>query len=71
MSTLVESSPPVPNVFERVRIRGEKALLYIGGISDLAVETIREGARGPLERDLLVAQFEQIGVRSLSIVAIT
>ncbi len=49
----------------------ERALLYIGGISDLAVQTVREMIRGPLETDLLIVQFEQIGVRSLSIVGIT
>jgi phospholipid/cholesterol/gamma-HCH transport system permease protein len=54
-----------------VRDRAERALLYIGGISDLAVQTVREMIRGPLETDLLIVQFEQIGVRSLSIVGIT
>lgn len=65
------SAPEVPNVFERARDRAQRALVYIGGISDLAVQTVRGIARGPVESDLLVAQFEQIGVRSLSIVAIT
>lgn len=54
-----------------MRDRAERALLYIGGISDLAVQTVREMIRGPLETDLLIVQFEQIGVRSLSIVGIT
>ncbi len=58
-------------LFDRARDRFERALLYIGGISDLAVQTVRETFRGPLETRLLVVQFEQIGVRSLSIVAIT
>src|SRR5881296_4427882 len=46
-------------------------MLYVGGISDLGAETIREAIRGPIESDLLLAQCEQVGVRSLSIVAIT
>ncbi len=71
MSTLAETSPPVPNVFERTRLRAERAMLYVGGITDLAIQTVREAFRAPLETQLIMVQFEQIGVRSLSIVAIT
>ena len=46
-------------------------MLYTGGITDLGIQTVREIVRGPVETKLLIAQFEQIGVRSLSIVAIT
>jgi phospholipid/cholesterol/gamma-HCH transport system permease protein len=74
MSTFAESTPAapaVPGFIRRVRDRVESAMLYVAGISDLAAQTIRETIRGPIERQLLIAQFEQVGVRSLSIVAIT
>lgn len=44
---------------------------YVGGATDLAVQTIQAAVRGPLEKDILLAQFDQIGVRSMSIVGIT
>jgi phospholipid/cholesterol/gamma-HCH transport system permease protein len=59
------------SLLDRARDRFERALLYIGGISDLAAQTIREAIRGPMETRLLIEQFEQVGVRSISIVAIT
>jgi phospholipid/cholesterol/gamma-HCH transport system permease protein len=71
MTSITEHLPAVPNVFGRSRDRFNRAMLYIGGISELAAQTIREIVRGPIETDLLMTQFEQIGVRSLSIVAIT
>jgi len=74
MSTIAETPaevPSLPNLFQRAKDRGERALLYAGGITDLGIQTVREILRGPLETNLLIAQFEQIGVRSLSIVAIT
>ena len=72
MTTITENLPaPAPNVFDRTRDRFMRAMAYIGGISELAGQTIRDIARGPVETDLLMTQFEQIGVRSLSIVAIT
>src|ERR1051325_3020480 len=64
-------APPAPGVFDRIWHRVERALLYVGGITDLAVQTVRQVFRGPMERSLLVAQLDQVGVRSLSIVAIT
>ena len=71
MTSITENLPVVPNVFGRTRDRFNRAMLYVGGISELASQTIREIVRGPIETDLLMTQFEQIGVRSLSIVAIT
>ncbi len=62
---------PAPGLFGRSWDRLERALLYIGQISDLAAQTVRGIVRGPLEKSLLVAQFDQIGVRSISIVGIT
>jgi phospholipid/cholesterol/gamma-HCH transport system permease protein len=64
-------APPAPGFFGRIWNRVEGALLYVGGITDLAVQTVRQVVRGPMERSLLVAQLDQVGVRSLSIVAIT
>src|ERR1043165_3162821 len=64
-------APPAPGFFGRIWTRVEGALLYVGGITDLGVQTVRGVFRGPMERSLLVAQLDQVGVRSLSIVAIT
>lgn len=55
----------------RIRRHAEEALLYLGGLSDLAAQTIQQFIRGPIDRAVVIAQFDQIGVRSISIVAIT
>src|SRR5438105_731465 len=62
---------PEPGFFERAWNRVEHALFYVGEITDLAGQTIRQVIRGPLESSLLIAQFDQIGVRSISIIGIT
>lgn len=64
-------APVEPGFFNRLYAKIEAALLYIGGITDLAVQTVRQAARGGTETSLLVVQLDQVGVRSLSIVAIT
>jgi conserved hypothetical integral membrane protein len=46
-------------------------LFWAGGLTRLAGQTIQQTFRGPFEGRLLLAQFDQIGVKSLSIVAIT
>jgi phospholipid/cholesterol/gamma-HCH transport system permease protein len=46
-------------------------LSYVGGLTQLTTQTVREAFRGPFEGDLLLIQLDQIGVKSLSIVAIT
>jgi len=63
--------PPTPNIFDRIYARFERAMVYTGDITDLAVQTIQQAWRGPIEWPLVMAQFEQIGFKSLSIVAIT
>ncbi len=55
----------------RTRSRIEQSFYYVGEITDLAVQTIQQLFRGSLERQLLLAQFDQVGVRSISIVVIT
>ena len=55
----------------RAKSRLDEGLFYLGDITDLAVQTVRQAWRGPLERSLLIAQFDQVGVRSISIVVIT
>jgi phospholipid/cholesterol/gamma-HCH transport system permease protein len=62
---------PEPGLVDRVKDRLTEAMEYVGGITDLAVQTIQQAIRGPLERDILMAQFDTIGVQSLSIVGIT
>ena len=65
------SPTPLLDFVRRTRRRFENSLVYVGGITDLAGQTIRETIRGPLETQLVMAQFEQIGFKSLSIVGIT
>ncbi len=66
--TLLE---PRDSLLDRVRRNADEALFYLGGLSDLAMQTVQQFIRGPIDRVIVVAQFDQIGVRSLSIVAIT
>lgn len=65
--TVVDES----TVLTRARDRVQEALLYIGGLTDLAGQTVRQIWRGPVERVLLMAQLDQVGTRSISIVVIT
>jgi phospholipid/cholesterol/gamma-HCH transport system permease protein len=69
--TAIDLQPSEPNVFGRMKNRVNAALFYIGELTDLGVQTIQQAWSGTPEGNLLVAQFDQIGVRSLSIVAIT
>lgn len=63
--------PGPPGFFQRLRERADATFLYVGGLTDLALQTLQQIRRGPIERPLLMQQFEQIGFRSLSIVIIT
>jgi phospholipid/cholesterol/gamma-HCH transport system permease protein len=58
-------------IVDRLKSHGEEALYYLGGVADLATQTIQQFIRGPIDRGVVIAQFDQIGVRSISIVAIT
>jgi phospholipid/cholesterol/gamma-HCH transport system permease protein len=58
-------------IVDRVKGHSEEALEYLGGLTDLAVQTIQQFIRGPVDREVVIAQFDQIGVRSISIVGIT
>ena len=71
MTTAVETPVSQPSLLARSRERADAAFAYVGGLTDLAVQTVQQLRRGPLERELITAQFDQIGVRSLSIVIIT
>src|ERR1051326_2061381 len=62
-----EAQPEEPGLFGRLWQRIEGALLYAGEITDLGAQTVRQVVRGPMESSLLVAQFDQIGVRSIFI----
>lgn len=55
----------------RVRTRAEGWLFNMGEITSLAGQTIQQIWRGPVERPLVIAQLDQVGVRSMSIVVIT
>jgi phospholipid/cholesterol/gamma-HCH transport system permease protein len=71
MTTTALDQPSSPGLLQRTRERAERTFLYIGGLADLTMQTLQQIRRGPLERPLLIQQFEQIGFRSLSIVIIT
>jgi len=71
MTTSTLDRPAVPGFFERLRKRADDVFLYVGGVTDLAGQVVTQLRRGPMEKPLLMAQFDQIGVRSLSIVIIT
>ena len=58
-------------LFVRTRAKVQRFVLYVGEITDLAVQTIQQMWRGPIEKKLVIAQLDQVGVRSLSIVIIT
>jgi phospholipid/cholesterol/gamma-HCH transport system permease protein len=66
-----DSVPEDVNPLRRLREKVDDFLLYLGGATDLAVQTVQQAVRGTIEMPLLIAQFDQIGVRSMSIVAIT
>ncbi|MCU1227215.1 MAG: yrbE [Acidobacteria bacterium] len=55
----------------RVKEHVQDGLYYLGGLTDLAMQTVQQTVRGRMERDVVMAQFDQIGVRSMSIVIIT
>lgn len=71
MTTSAFDRPASPGLLQRLRERTERTFLYVGGLTDLAMQTMQQIRRGPIERPLLIQQFEQIGFRSLSIVIIT
>jgi phospholipid/cholesterol/gamma-HCH transport system permease protein len=71
MTTTALDRPAPPGFLQRLRERAQRTFLYVGGLTDLMQQTLQQIRRGPLERPLIMQQFEQIGVRSLSIVIIT
>ena len=65
------SPTPLLDFYRRHRRHFESFFEYLAGIFDLAVQTVRGIIKGPVETTLVLTQFEQIGVRSLSIVILT
>ena len=70
MTTIPETEHD-EGILTHVREHIESVLIYIGELTDLAFQTVQQLRKGPLEKSLLLAQFDQIGVRSISIVVIT
>ena len=64
-------APARRDFISRLRGKVDGKLIYMGEISDLAVQVLKQMFRGPYERSAIIAQLEQVGVRSMSIVAIT
>jgi phospholipid/cholesterol/gamma-HCH transport system permease protein len=71
MSTLAVTPEPSRGPFARLRERTSQAMYDVGSLTDLAGQTLREFWRAPLDRKLVIAQLDQVGVRSISIVVIT
>jgi phospholipid/cholesterol/gamma-HCH transport system permease protein len=71
MTTFLHRRAGPPQFLTRLKKRADESFLYVGGLTDLAMQTVQQLRRGTLERSLLIQQFEQIGWRSLSIVIIT
>jgi len=63
--------PERNGIFHRIYARMERSFRHMGGLADLAMQTIQQMRRAPVDRKLLMAQFDQLGVRSVSIVVIT
>jgi len=70
MTTITET-PAESGLLSRIQMRFERSLFFVGELTDLALQTLAQLRKGPIERPLMMAQFEQIGVRSISIVVIT
>src|ERR1700760_3941429 len=72
MTTAADLAPVTGRrFFPRARAKFTGTMAYVGELSQLGWTVLQMIFRGPYERDLVIAQFESIGVRSLSIVAIT
>lgn len=56
---------------EHLKEAGTSFLLNVGGISRLAAQTVAQTFRRPFEGRALLAQLDQVGVRSMSIVLVT
>src|SRR5947207_7553330 len=69
--TAIQAPPSEPGFIGRVRNRGQAALYYIGELTNLGVQTVQQAWSGKPEGSLVIAQCDQIGVRSMSIVIIT
>jgi phospholipid/cholesterol/gamma-HCH transport system permease protein len=68
--TTVPQTAAESGFFTGIRERVGTSLFHLGELTDLALQTLQQ-MRRPIERPLLMAQLEQIGVRSISIVVIT
>jgi phospholipid/cholesterol/gamma-HCH transport system permease protein len=71
MTAFAERPAAEPSLFTRMREQANAGFFYVGGLTDLAGQTMQQLRKGPIERSLLIAQLDQIGFRSLSIVIIT
>jgi phospholipid/cholesterol/gamma-HCH transport system permease protein len=71
MTSTALDQPDAPGLLQRIRERMDRTFFYVGALTDLAGQTLQQIRKGPIERPLLIQQFEQIGFRSLSIVIIT
>jgi phospholipid/cholesterol/gamma-HCH transport system permease protein len=71
--TTVDGLQPITGsrLFPRSRAKFSETMLYMGEISQLGWAVLKMMFSGPYDRELIIAQFESIGVRSMSIVAIT
>ena len=71
MTEAILNEQPTPRLFSRLRASLNQSLLYVGEVTDLGVQVVRQMISGPYDRVAIIAQFEAVGVRSMSIVGIT
>jgi phospholipid/cholesterol/gamma-HCH transport system permease protein len=71
MTTALEPQPSSPALFARMRARADESFQHVGGLTELAMQTVHQLRSHPLERTLFMQQLEAVGVRSMSIVVIT
>jgi len=68
-----EAAAPTPSVSQppKLRARVESALIHVGNLGLLTLDTARQALRRPFELASLLEQIESIGVRSTSVVVLT
>src|SRR5215213_8281896 len=75
--TTVETTGGVPapsrhsEAITRFRAKAQSSFLYMGELTALARDVLHQMFKGPYDRAAIISQLEQVGVRSMSIVAIT
>lgn len=70
-SRRVSVPPPMAPTLPKLSLRSLAFLEHLGEVAELTVRTVRMTLKRPLEFGSTLYQFEQLGVRSMGIVAVT